>query len=111
MPRFSAEYLAYMQSPAWQQFRARVKARDKYRCVRCGSRERLEVDHLTYDRLGRERLEDCQTLCQPCHRKKTRRTRGRRFARRHPGLVLWLLVLLVLGVMKVAMMFLAWLGR
>jgi 5-methylcytosine-specific restriction enzyme A len=79
MPRFSPEYRRHLRSPEWRAFRERVQARDGYRCVRCGSRRRLEVDHLTYIRLGHERLEDCQTVCHACHGRITRqrrRTRG-----------------------------------
>ena len=89
MPRFSPEYRRHLRSPEWRAFRERVKARDGYRCVRCRSRQRLEVDHLTYIRLGQERLEDCQTLCHACHR---RLTRHRRRARGGWAVVLQVLV-------------------
>jgi 5-methylcytosine-specific restriction endonuclease McrA len=93
MPRFSPAYRAYMQSPAWQALRLRVKARDGYRCVQCGSRQRLEVDHLHYRTLTRENLSDLQTLCHRCHVKKTRKTRRRRFWRKHGRIIVRLLLL------------------
>jgi HNH endonuclease len=97
MARFSPEYLAYMQSPQWRQFRERVLARDGYRCVTCRGRRSLEVDHLTYVRLGHERLSDCQTLCHPCHVRKTRVARRRRGGRRRaPMASVWTLGLLIL---------------
>jgi 5-methylcytosine-specific restriction endonuclease McrA len=99
MRRFSPAYRAYLRSPQWQAMRARVLARDHYRCVRCGSRRQLEVDHLTYGRLGREWLSDCQTLCRPCHRLKTRRDRRARVWRRRGSLVPLLVLALVLGLM------------
>jgi len=52
-----------------------AKRRDDWKCVQCGSRHRLEVDHiaplrdrpdLAFD------LANLQTLCGPCHGKKTR---------------------------------------
>jgi 5-methylcytosine-specific restriction endonuclease McrA len=78
MPRFSRKYLRHLHSPGWRVYRRRVLARDGYRCVQCGSRRRLEVDHLTYVRLGQEWLGDCQTLCHTCHDRKTRASRRQR---------------------------------
>ncbi len=37
------------------------------RCQACGGAERLEVHHLTYERLGYERLTDLMVLCHACH--------------------------------------------
>jgi 5-methylcytosine-specific restriction endonuclease McrA len=99
MRRFSPAYRAHLRSPAWQALRARRLARDRYRCVRCGSRRQLEVDHLTYVRLGHEWLSDCQTLCRPCHRLKTRQDRRGRAWRRHGGVLPLLVLALVLGLM------------
>ena len=52
--------------------REAVKARDGWQCVRCGSDELLEVDHIvpTYAD-GSNELDNLQTLCRSCHRKKT----------------------------------------
>jgi 5-methylcytosine-specific restriction endonuclease McrA len=52
--------------------RAKVKKRDGYRCVKCGTRKRLEVHHLSYAHQGDElnHLEDLVTLCRSCHRKE-----------------------------------------
>lgn len=53
--------------------RKEAKRRDKYRCVKCGSRERLEVNHKT-PCLGAHREFSCkhhvdklETLCHDCH--------------------------------------------
>jgi hypothetical protein len=59
---------AYHQSRHWKSTRRRqislVGA-----CELCGSQERLEIHHLHYGTLGRERPgADLQTLCSPCHR-------------------------------------------
>ena len=44
---------------------------DKYRCVKCGSRENLEIDHMVpLARGGSSRLENLQLLCQDCNRRK-----------------------------------------
>lgn len=48
----------------------RIRARACGRCERCKKKSRrLEVHHLTYERLGRERDEDLQALCPSCHKK------------------------------------------
>ena len=51
--------------------RKRVLLRDKGRCVKCGSRENLEIDHMVpLARGGSSRLENLQLLCQDCNRRK-----------------------------------------
>ncbi len=67
----------FFASAVWRAFREQVFARDGYRCtrvtdgVRCPNSRRagaqLVANHRTYDRFGgRERLEDCETLCASC---------------------------------------------
>ncbi|MGW0580499.1 HNH endonuclease [Streptomyces sp. NPDC002920] len=60
-------------SRAWErQVRPHALARDGFACVRCGSRERLEVDHVTpVAKGGTWTLDNAQTLCQSCHREKS----------------------------------------
>ena len=54
----------------WREVRADALERDGYACVRCGSIEDLEVDHIhalkDYPELAYD-LDNLQTLCQPCH--------------------------------------------
>lgn len=63
------------RDPRWPALRLAAKRRDGWKCVRCGSRQRLEVDHIepVRDRpdLGFE-LTNLQTLCGKCHGRKTR---------------------------------------
>lgn len=59
-------YRAYLRSPHWRRFRLEYKRERGWECV-CGERARLELHHLTYERLGAERLEDVRALCQTCH--------------------------------------------
>ena len=77
--------------------RKEVLHRDGNRCVKCGSTEHLEVDHiLNVARGGTHHLDNLQTLCAACHREKTRheisKGRQRRINRakypkeQHPGL-------------------------
>lgn len=62
------EYAHYLRSPAWHRKRTERLVKDRHRCRKCGSKERLEVHHLTYDRVGgNEQMSDLWTLCQKCH--------------------------------------------
>lgn len=61
-------YNLYLRSYAWMQRRKGVINREKV-CQLCQSDERLEVHHVTYQRVGAERIEDLRLLCHRCHRK------------------------------------------
>jgi 5-methylcytosine-specific restriction endonuclease McrA len=51
--------------------RKRILLRDKGRCVKCGSKKNLEIDHVVpLARGGSNRLENLQLLCQECNRSK-----------------------------------------
>lgn len=63
-------YKSYLKSPRWKAKRKRVLARDGFKCVRCGNKYNLQVHHLTYKRIFKERLSDLITLCQSCHKKE-----------------------------------------
>lgn len=55
----------------WQALRTAVFERDDYRCRWCGSTEDLECDHVhPFSRGGGDDLENLQTLCGPCNRRK-----------------------------------------
>lgn len=51
----------------WHNIRKAALERDGYRCVTCNSTEGLNCHHRTYERWGREWLEDVSTLCRECH--------------------------------------------
>lgn len=56
----------------WSSRRARVLARDRFKCQLCGSRERLEVDHIVpVARGGSWEPDNLWTLCKECHKRKT----------------------------------------
>jgi 5-methylcytosine-specific restriction endonuclease McrA len=60
-------YAEYMASATWKQVRLWKLERAGWKCERCGRKGKLDVHHLTYDRLGRELLTDLQALCRLCH--------------------------------------------
>ena len=69
----SMNYYDFLKTPYWKIISEKVKKKSKYRCQRCGSRNNLEVHHITYDNHGREHIfwkEDLICLCSICHRSK-----------------------------------------
>lgn len=57
----------------WNLLRKTAKRRDKHKCVKCGARRKLQVDHIKPIHRGGEEfnLENLQTLCIVCHKIKT----------------------------------------
>ena len=52
-----------------------VFSRDGFRCMYCGSRDQLTVDHIIpQSRGGKTDFDNCTTACRPCNNKKDRRT-------------------------------------
>ena len=62
------QYRRYLRSSGWKRRRRAAVKRAGFRCERCGCGGRLEVHHLTYERLGHERPGDLVALCRACHR-------------------------------------------
>lgn len=60
-------YADYLQTPHWKQIRAMALHQANYRCQLCNGKEKLQVHHRTYERLGCEWLEDLTVLCRGCH--------------------------------------------
>lgn len=71
-PRYSH---AVTHNRRWPALRQAAKRRDGWKCVQCGGRQHLEVDHVqpvrTHPELSFD-LGNLQTLCRSCHTKKTR---------------------------------------
>jgi hypothetical protein len=65
----SMPYKEYLKTPHWQAVREEALRRAKDKCQLCGSKDRLEVHHNTYERRGRERPEDVIAICHKCHSK------------------------------------------
>lgn len=59
-------FFDYLKTPHWRAFRLRYKASDLPQECICGSLK-VELHHLTYERLGRELLADVFPLCRKCH--------------------------------------------
>jgi len=60
-------YSDYLKSDHWQALRSvKLKEADS-RCQVCNAGGLLDVHHRTYERLGKESLEDLTVLCRECH--------------------------------------------
>jgi 5-methylcytosine-specific restriction endonuclease McrA len=65
------QYSAYIHSDEWNDRREAYLHYYCNRCRGCLSIERpLQLHHLTYERIGREEIEDCQILCKRCHQRR-----------------------------------------
>lgn len=60
-------YVLYLQSDAWKRISEEVRKRARGRCEKCRQNPIEDIHHLTYVRLGCERLEDLRALCRLCH--------------------------------------------
>lgn len=61
-------YDSYLLTDHWKELREAVLRRDNHTCCICGKfGGRMVVHHKTYERRGRESLDDLETLCEDCH--------------------------------------------
>lgn len=63
----ASAYETYMRSEEWALKRAQVFSSRKARCQACLGRDDLQVHHITYARLGDERMDDLVILCAHHH--------------------------------------------
>lgn len=66
---------AITRGPRWKALRMQALDRDGWQCVSCGTRRRLECDHVLPVRTHPElayKLSNLQILCGACHTRKTR---------------------------------------
>lgn len=62
-----ASYGDYLNSPAWDGLRRRYYEQRPRICHTCGAGDGVQLHHRTYERVGREELDDLMPLCNPCH--------------------------------------------
>lgn len=60
-------YGAYLASREWGILREQVRERSGGKCERCKRGDHQDTHHLTYERIGHERLEDLLGVCRQCH--------------------------------------------
>ncbi len=68
--RYQKGYIDYLKSEKWKELRLEIMKRDNFLCKKCKTEKACHVHHLTYERLGRERLEDLISICLDCHKKE-----------------------------------------
>ena len=61
------DYSDYLNTPHWQATRRRKLDTVGNQCEKCGRPGMVDVHHLTYERVGKERMSDLQVLCPLCH--------------------------------------------
>jgi hypothetical protein len=68
---YRERYEYYIRSQVWTDFRKRIARERKWTCEEChATKTKLNVHHLTYERLGHELDSDVKLLCIDCHRMK-----------------------------------------
>ena len=60
-------YNNYLKSEHWQDTRKKALRNGHYRCAICGSKNHLQVHHLTYKNIYHEKDGDLKVLCKSCH--------------------------------------------
>ncbi len=83
-PRVRPEYLSYLESAEGRSKRAVALERAGNRCRVCSGHRDLEVHHISYERLGHERMSDLVVLCADHHHTVTIAIRYKR-SRRSPS--------------------------
>lgn len=63
------EYKSYLKSKEWFSVRESLFLIRGKRCERCLSTENIQVHHIHYRNIFREKLEDLMVVCKDCHRK------------------------------------------
>ncbi len=70
-PAWDRRYKALLSSPAWRKRRRELIIKADFRCVRCKRQTpdftAFEINHRTYERLGRELDADLEVVCKGCH--------------------------------------------
>jgi len=60
-------YEEYLQTPHWQELRKKIFERSHGICEKCKQVKMVDVHHLSYERIGKENLEDLLAVCEDCH--------------------------------------------
>jgi len=66
---YKIKYREYLESSQWDDIRKKVIHRAKGKCEGCAASDKLEVHHLTYERVGMELMTDLVAFCSECHSK------------------------------------------
>lgn len=61
------DYPRYLASREWAVLKEQVRKRSGNKCERCFAAPYQQTHHVTYERIGHERLDDLLGLCRDCH--------------------------------------------
>jgi 5-methylcytosine-specific restriction endonuclease McrA len=61
-------YQKYLESDHWKKVKIDYYRERERICSACGAKRRIQLHHLTYKKVGRERPQDLVPLCQSCHK-------------------------------------------
>mgnify|MGYP001613151837 FL=1 len=64
---YSGDYKKYLESPHWQKTKERFYVFFEKKCQRCESKEKINLHHTDYRKIGIEGEGDLIPLCQDCH--------------------------------------------
>ena len=59
---------SYFSTSLWKRLKVLKLESTGFKCQICNSKKQLQAHHNTYERFGREKLEDLVILCDSCHR-------------------------------------------
>jgi phage terminase large subunit GpA-like protein len=62
-------YHEYIHSDLWRIRCSEYKLKINNRCEHCGNMTFLQLHHIRYTNLGKEKDEDLIALCEKCHKK------------------------------------------
>lgn len=75
-------YRLYWNNHNYRHARKAVRRRDKYKCIRCGSKSSLEVNHIIPCKQNHKRvgcwhhMDNLELLCSDCHKDETNKQRA-----------------------------------
>ena len=64
------DYREYLVSDDWIVQKQIIMEMKNNCCEKCGSQNKLQLHHKTYERLGFEKLSDLILLCAKCHKQE-----------------------------------------
>ena len=67
VPPSGVDYKRYLASREWSLLREQVRERSANTCEHCFYAPQEAVHHLTYERIGHEKLSDLMAVCNACH--------------------------------------------
>jgi hypothetical protein len=68
MARIRMSYQAYINSPIWRKKVEEYFSRHRRRCWLCGTTDKIQLHHQTYENMGREEDSDLLPVCETHHR-------------------------------------------